>query len=76
MVLPMGVGKAVRTLREVAGLTARDAAKAAGVSESYLSRVETGVADPSPEWVGNVTAAIADVMRDRALRAPVERRAS
>ncbi|WP_082406407.1 helix-turn-helix domain-containing protein [Microbacterium sp. No. 7] len=64
----MTTGQAVRTLREVAGLTARDVARAAGVSESYLSRVETGAADASPEWIGTVTAAIAESIRRRSLR--------
>lgn len=73
--LPMNKGQAVRTLREVAGLTGRETAQAAGVSESYLSRVETGAAEASPEWIGTVVASIAESIRRRALDSPRAERA-
>jgi transcriptional regulator with XRE-family HTH domain len=52
-------GPALRALREEAGLTAREVAERAGVSESYLSRVETGKVSPASVWIGNVAATIA-----------------
>ena len=52
-------GKAIRHLRERANLTARDVASLANVSESYLSRVENGLVEPTAEWVGNVASVIA-----------------
>ena len=57
-------GTALRALREEAGLTARAVAERAGVSESYLSRVETGKATPAPSWVGTVAAAIASAISE------------
>lgn len=57
-------GTALRVLREEAGLTARAVAERAGVSESYLSRVETGKAIPAPTWVGTVAAAIASAISE------------
>jgi transcriptional regulator with XRE-family HTH domain len=53
-------GEAIRMLREKAGLTARDLATLASVSESYLSRVENGLVEPSIPWVGNVTSVLSD----------------
>lgn len=60
-------GQALRVLREEAGLTARQVAQRAGVSESYLSRVETGTAEASAPWLGNVATAIAAVLLEGAL---------
>ncbi|WDH77871.1 helix-turn-helix transcriptional regulator [Microbacterium esteraromaticum] len=61
-------GPALRVLREDAGLTAREVAGRAGVSESYLSRVENGKAYPAPSWVANVAAAIAEAIAESARR--------
>ncbi len=52
-------GPALRALREQSGLTAREVAARAGVSESYLSRVENGKVIAEPAWIGNVASAIA-----------------
>ena len=52
-------GPALRVLREQSGLTAREVAARAGVSESYLSRVENGKVTAEPAWIGNVATAIA-----------------
>ena len=60
-------GQALRVLREEAGLTARQTALMAGVSESYLSRVETGSVEASAPWLGNVAAAIARALVDSAV---------
>lgn len=57
-------GRALRVLREQSGLTARELAERAGVSESYLSRVETGREAASPAWIGNVAAAISRALAD------------
>lgn len=52
-------GRALRTLREVANLTADQVAREAQVSASYLSRVENGKAEATPQWIGMITATIA-----------------
>ncbi|WP_036322776.1 helix-turn-helix domain-containing protein [Microbacterium gubbeenense] len=59
-------GRALRVLREQSGLTAREVAERAGVSESYLSRVETGREDASPAWIGCVAAAISRALTEGA----------
>lgn len=58
---------ALRILREEAGLTAREVAQRAGVSESYLSRVENGTVEASAPWIGNVTSAIAVALIESAV---------
>lgn len=50
-----GTGTALRALRQTAGLSLREVSSAAGVSLSYLSRVETGKEMPSDKWVRMVT---------------------
>lgn len=55
-------GAAIKVLRERAGLTAREAAALAGVSESYLSRVENGLVTPTNPWLGNVTSVLSDAL--------------
>ncbi|GAA3536000.1 hypothetical protein GCM10022234_35940 [Aeromicrobium panaciterrae] len=52
------VGVALHTLRTGGGMTLDEVATSAGVSVSYLSRVERGLAMPSPGWVRVVTATI------------------
>jgi transcriptional regulator with XRE-family HTH domain len=41
------VGRAIRELRELAGLNARDLARGAGVSAAMISRIESGQVSPS-----------------------------
>lgn len=52
-------GQSLRTLRQFANLTLSETAALAGVSESYLSRVETGEKVAKPRWIGMVVQAIA-----------------
>lgn len=59
-------GPALRVLREQSGLTAREVAARAGVSESYLSRVENGKVTAEPAWIGNVASAIAAALVESA----------
>ncbi|MGO4488196.1 helix-turn-helix domain-containing protein [Microbacterium sp. 2RAF4] len=59
-------GPALRVLREQSGLTAREVASRAGVSESYLSRVENGKVIAEPAWIGNVASAIAAALVETA----------
>lgn len=67
-------GPALRVLREQSGLTAREVAARAGVSESYLSRVENGKVAAEAAWIGNVAAAIAAAIVETATsaKAPVQ----
>lgn len=60
-------GPALRVLREEAGLTSREVARRASVSESYLSRVENGTAEASAAWIANVATAIAQGLVESAL---------
>lgn len=57
-----GLGKALRTLRLGAGLTLEQVSAAAGVSISYLSRVENGDASPTALWFANVATEIGNVL--------------
>jgi transcriptional regulator with XRE-family HTH domain len=43
----MGLGRKVRSLREARGLSLKALATRAGVSESFVSQIERGVANPS-----------------------------
>jgi transcriptional regulator with XRE-family HTH domain len=43
----MDLGRKVRSLRESRGMSLKDLAKQAGVSESFVSQIERGVANPS-----------------------------
>lgn len=54
-------GPALRAIRQAAGMTLQEVADLAGISVSYLSRVETGQQAPSDAWV----AAVAIVLGDR-----------
>lgn len=62
----------LRILREYAGLTLSQVAEAAGTSESWLSKIETGKKSASTMFIRRVAGVIADSMADR----PVERKAS
>ncbi|MCW3493607.1 helix-turn-helix domain-containing protein [Microbacterium sp. SSM24] len=55
-------GTVLRALRERTGLTAREVARRARVSESYLSRVESGKANPSDAWLGFVASVLSDAL--------------
>lgn len=46
-----GVGVAVHALRKAAGMTLAELSQVAGVSGPYVSNVENGNVDPSPQWV-------------------------
>lgn len=61
----------LRILREYAGLTLHDVAHAAGTSESWLSKIETGKRTASNAFIGRVAGVIADSMAGR----PIERKA-
>jgi transcriptional regulator with XRE-family HTH domain len=50
----------LRILREYAGLTLAQVAEAAGTSESWLSKIETGKRPASKEFIGRVAGVIAD----------------
>lgn len=52
-------GKALRIMRENAGLSQAELAKGAGVSRAMLSQVESGSKSPSARWLRAVTEAIA-----------------
>ncbi|GAB2843203.1 helix-turn-helix domain-containing protein [Microbacterium insulae] len=58
-------GQVLRTLRERTGLTAREVARRAKVSESYLSRVEAGRATPSDAWLGFVASVLSDALLEQ-----------
>ena len=60
------VGRSLRTLRRLAGLTLEDVARIADTSTAYLSKVETGKFTPSRTYVAQVTRAIADSMTETA----------
>lgn len=53
----------LRNLREYAGLTLQDVAEAAGTSESWLSKIETGKRTASISFIGRVAGVIADRLR-------------
>lgn len=50
----------LRILREYTGLTLSQVAEAAGTSESWLSKIETGKRPASKEFIGRVAGVIAD----------------
>ena len=50
-------GEIVRSLRNLADMTQEDLAEVANTSAAYISRVENGIARPTPQWIGNVAAA-------------------
>jgi len=52
------LGGRIRTIREGRGLSLRSVAEAAGVSESFLSQVERGVASPSVASLRRVAQAL------------------
>lgn len=59
-------GEIVRRLRALADLTQDRAAQLAHSSPEYISRVENGAANPTPQWVGNFAAAVGSYMASAA----------
>lgn len=59
-------GRALRNLRELAGLTLDQVASEAGTSAAHLSRVETGQVRATPQWVGRISEVIARHLRSAA----------
>lgn len=55
----------LRILRECAGLTLQEVATAAGTSESWLSKIETGKRTPSTKFIGRVAGVIAERIAER-----------
>jgi transcriptional regulator with XRE-family HTH domain len=52
------VGRTIRELRELKGITARDLASQAGVSAAMISRIETGQVSPSLSMLAMLAAAL------------------
>ena len=44
---PLSVGSVIRRMREAAGLSCRQLSQAAGMSASYVNKVESGHTEPS-----------------------------
>lgn len=59
-------GDALRALRRAAGMTLQDVADSAGVSLSYLSRVENADVHASWPWTRRVAVAIGTRLADQA----------
>jgi len=58
-------GRALRALRVLAGLSLDQVSQRAGVSVSYLSRAENGLAQPTAAWFAIVYAAIGSAVAER-----------
>ena len=54
---PTQLGKYLRELRERAGMSLRDVSKRSGVSDPFISQVETGKRNPGPEIIQRLAAA-------------------
>ena len=52
------VGKTIRTLRDVKGLTQVELAAAAGIDRSHLARIETGVVSPGLVTLAKIAKAL------------------
>lgn len=61
-------GQAMRTLRQIAGLTLDNVAELADTAPAYLSKVERGVLTPTRGYVATVTSAITTYMLADATR--------
>jgi transcriptional regulator with XRE-family HTH domain len=63
------IGALGRRLRQARGLTLRELDKRTGISQGYLSQLETGVRWPSPEmaerWFAGLGAEVAVVVRSK-----------
>lgn len=56
-------GGAIRTMREAQKLTQRELAALAGTSHSYLSEIENGLKEPTPEIKRRILDALIDNLR-------------
>ena len=79
--MTLSLGTVLRQAREVRALSAVDAARAAGISSAYLSKLENdGVKKPSPHVLHQLSEALAvpyaDLMRLTGYRLPDESPAS
>ena len=73
--MPLSTGQALKKAREVRGLSAADAARAAGISTAYLNRLENDtVKRPSPLILDNLSEVLAvpyvELMRLSGYRVP------
>jgi predicted transcriptional regulator len=59
-------GLALKVIRQAAGMTQQQVSDEAGVSVSWLSRVESGQVEPTEAWVGVVAIAIGNHMAEDA----------
>ncbi len=57
------MGRALRMLREMAGMALDDAAGAIGTSTKHLARVESGEVTPTGAWAGRASATYADRLK-------------
>jgi len=56
--LKLTLGKGIQFLREKKGLSARQVSAAAGLSATYVSKVERGVMEPSLKAFGRIATAL------------------
>ncbi len=64
MSLDVPIGEELKKLRRAAGLTQRELAKLAGVSQSLIARIESGTVDPRASTLRRILKAIQSVERD------------
>ena len=62
---PTHIGPFLRHVRTTLGLNLRDAAKAAGISFTYLGQVERGERTPSDAWIRAYTEHLGGIVADR-----------
>ena len=56
--MKLTLGEGIRYLREKKGLSARQVSAAAGLSATYVSKVERGAMEPSLKAFGRIAAAL------------------
>jgi len=56
--LPRDIGEFIRDLRRTAGVSLRQLAERAGVSNPYLSQIERGLRKPSAEVLAQIASAL------------------
>lgn len=59
------VGVGLKLLRTSAGLTLESVANRSGFSPSYISRVENGRTEPTPEWTKDFVRAVGEIASER-----------
>jgi transcriptional regulator with XRE-family HTH domain len=79
--MPVSFGSVLRRAREVRGLSGVEAARSAGISAAYLSKLENnGVKHPSPQVLHQLSEALAvpyaELMRLNGYRVPGDSTAS